>query len=492
MRDTASCDDSSANEGLLAIPKEPTRIWGLDEVLHGGLPRGRACVISGGPGSGKTIFGLEFLYRGAVAGEPGIFISFEEPAEAVRRNALALDWDVPALECEGKLLILDGRIDPAAIRSGEFDISGLLAILGGQAQAMGARNVVIDAIDGLLHLLDNPRLEREQLEILHRWLLERGLTTVMTMKTVGDGPFNSFYRFLDYMVDCIIELDQRVTGQISTRRLRVVKYRGSNYERNEFPFVITERGIRLVPVSRHAVWVTGDHHVIGTGLASLDEALGGGLLEPSAVVIAGASGTGKTSLAATMAAAAAERGDRVLYWQFEEPPEMMVKRLLSPGIDLQPAIDSGLLRIEAAMPETAGVEEHLLRILDAVDEHEARLLILDAISATRRISTQADAYDFLVRVTNMCRASGITCIMTYQASTDLSGLDIAGMGMASLVDTAIILGYDEHEENVYRTLLVLKSRGMPHSNHRYRFQITASGIELEPRGETQERKGANH
>ena len=492
MSDTASCDDSSANGGLLAIPKEPTRVWGLDEILHGGLPRGRACVISGGPGSGKTIFGLEFLYRSALEGEPGIFISFEEPAEAVRRNALALGWDVPALECEGKLLILDGRIDPAAIRSGEFDIKGLLAILGGQAGAMGARNVVIDAIDGLLHLLDNPRLEREQLEILHRWLLERGLTTVMTMKTLGDGPFSSFYRFLDYMVDCIIELDQRVVGQVSTRRLRVVKYRGSSYERNEFPFVVTERGIRLVPISRHAAWVTADHHVIGTGLASLDEALGGGLLEPSSVLIAGASGTGKTSIASTMAMTAAGRGDPVLYWQFEGPPETMIRRLQSPGIDLQPMVDSGLLRIEAAMPETAGIEEHLLRIMDAVEEHGARMLVLDAISATERISTKTDAYDFLVRITNMCRAAGITCVMTYQAGNDIAGLDIAGMGMSSLIDTAIILGYREEDEVIHRTLLVLKSRGMAHSNRRYRFQISANGIQLEPRGETQERKGANH
>lgn len=421
---------------------------------------------------------MELLYRATSAGETGIFISFEESDDAIRRNARSLGWDVDALEDEGKLVILDGRIDPRTIRAGEFDINGLLAILGGQAEQINARYVVIDAIESLLRILADPHLEREQLERLHRWLIDHDLTSVLTVKS-GEDCTGDHYRFLDFMVDCVIELDQRVTGQVSTRRLRVLKYRGSAFERNEFPFAITDTGVRLVPVSG----VELVHHVpdrlLATGNSRLDELLGGGLVASAITLVSGASGTGKTSLAATITLAACQRGERVLYVQFEEAGPVMISRMLSPGIDLRPALESGRLRINATMPESRGIEEHLIHILNAVEQHQPDLLVIDAISATIRIATRPLAYDFLVRLTNACRREGITGVLTHQAQTPARLGEIGAMGLSSLLDTVIVLGYQEQGDLLHRTVRVLKSRGMSHSSTRHRFRITDEGIRID-------------
>ncbi|MFO8082507.1 MAG: circadian clock protein KaiC [Armatimonadota bacterium] len=483
MADNVSADSGGDERGQEAsIPKMATGVRGLDDVLHGGIPRGRTTLLSGGPGSGKTVLGVEMLYRSAIAGESGIFISFEESPAAIRRNAASLNWDLSTLEDAGQVAILDGRVDPDAVRAGDFDIKGLLAILGGQSEAMGATLVVIDAIDGLLRLLDDPRIEREQLEVLHRWLSDQDMTSLLSVKTSGADAVQTDYDFLDYMVDCVIKLDQRVDGQVSTRRTRVLKYRGSSYERNEYPFAITERGIRLVPVTTVGlVHVTSDD-VFSSGDTRIDEMLGGGLVRSSATLVSGASGTGKTSLAATIARAAAERDERVLYLQFEEAGPTMVHRMLSPGIDLRPAIEAGLLHIEATMPEALGVEEHLIRILEIIEQHDPDMVILDAITAASRMSTREAAYDFLVRFINSCRQAGISCVLTHQAQQISERSQIGAMGVSSLLDTVILLAYEENENVFDRTMLVLKSRGMSHSNRRHRFEITDSGLSIEPHG----------
>lgn len=478
MADLSSEDGGAdENEQDRCVQKMPTEVRGLDDILHGGIPKGRTTLLSGGPGSGKTVFALEILYHRALAGEPGIFISFEESPEAIRCNAASLNWDLVALEDAGQLVILDGRMDPYALRAGDFDIKGLLAILGGQSREMGATLVVIDAIDALLRLLDDPRIEREQLELLHRWLSEQNVTSLLTVKNSGKDR-GADYDFLDYMVDCVIELDQRVTGQVSTRRGRVLKYRGSSYERNEYPFAITERGIRCVPVSGVRLWHAVSDETFSSGNRQIDQMLGGGLVRSSATLISGASGTGKTSLAATIAHAACGRDERVLYLQFEEAGETMIRRALSSGIDLRPAVGAGLLRIEALMPEATGIEEHLIRILDAIDEHDPAVLIVDAITATSRAATREAAYDFLVRLISVCRQAGISCIMTHQAQQITEHSQIAAMGISSLLDTLILLAYDEDEDVFHRTILVLKSRGMSHSNRRLRFEITDAGLSV--------------
>ncbi len=488
----SSDNGSGEREHGASIPKKPTLVAGLDEVLHGGLPVGRTTLVSGGPGSGKTVLGVELLYRSALAGEPGIFISFEESPEAIRRNAGSLNLDLAALEEGEKLIILDGRIDPEVIRAGAFDIKALLAILGGQSQALGATFAVIDAIDGLLRLLDDPRLEREQLEILHDWLTKQDMTSVLTVKSSGERSEQTDYDFLDYMVDCVIKLDQRVDGQISTRRARVLKYRGSSYDRNEHPFAITEQGIRFVPVTSVRLRHAASDEILSSGNTQIDQMLGGGLVRSSTILISGASGTGKTSLAATIAQAACEREERVLYMQFEEAARTMISRMLSPGIDLRPAIEAGLLRIEATMPEAIGVEEQLIYILQAIEEFDPSIIVIDAITAISRMSSPAAAFAFLVRLIDLCKRDGISCVLTHQAQQITERSQIGAMGIASLLDTVIFLEYEEVDNVFYRTMLVLKSRGMSHSNRRHRLEITDSGLSVEPHtgGASSEEGGA--
>ncbi len=477
-KQAVSAGPEQEGSSATSIRKSPTRVRGLDAVLHGGLPASQTTLISGGPGSGKTMLALEIAYRAALAGEPALFLSFEESAEAIRRNALSMGWDLQPLEEDGKLAILDGRVDPAVVRAGDFDIGGLLAILGGQTKALGARYVAIDAIDGLLRILQDPAVEREQLEILHRWLLDSELTSMITVKVYNGASAANNYDFLDYMVDCVIELDQRVDGQISTRRIRVLKYRGSSFQRNEHPFAITAEGIRIVPVSGLALAHQSSDRLLSTGHEHIDRMLGGGLVESSIALISGASGTGKTSLACHIARAACDRGERVLYLQFEEAPTSMVERMRSPGIDLQPALERGLLLIDAAMPEAMGIEEHLIRILDLIEEHGATLVVIDAISAASRMSTAEAEFDFLMRLTCHCRREGITCLLTNQSRQSDRPRNVATMGLSSLIDTVIVLAYQQDEDVFHRTLLVLKSRGMQHSSKRERFQITDDGFDF--------------
>ena len=231
------------------IPKVPTKIVGLDEILEGGLPQGRTTVVSGGPGSGKTVLGLEFLCRGAMAGEPGVFVTFEERAEAIRLNASAMGWDLAALEKAGKMAIIEARLPGEEIVSGDFDIQGMLAIVGGHVKRIGAQQIVMDALDVLLRIYGDSKRERNELSRLHDWLTDQGLTSVLSVKTHRDDNQGSQYEFLDFMADCVIRLDHRVMGQVATRRLRVIKYRGSGFGTNEYPYVFGEHGIVLFPLT---------------------------------------------------------------------------------------------------------------------------------------------------------------------------------------------------------------------------------------------------
>lgn len=463
------------------IPKTPSHIRGLDDVLRGGLPQGRISLISGGPGTGKTILALEALYRAALAGEAGVFITFEEDADAVRRNALALGWDVAALEERGTLLIMEAEIPPDLVLSGEFDISGLLAILGGQAKAMQAKRVVIDAMDGLLRLFHNPRRQQNQLHTLHRWLRQQELTTILTAKNMAESADTT--HLLDYLVDCVIRLDARVNGQVMTRRLRVLKYRGSDFLTNEYPYVIAADGVELMPISTVQLQQQPLGTPVPTGNARLDELLGGGFRRTSCVLIAGSSGVGKTTLACSFAADACNRHERVLYMSFEESSEMLVNAMLSPGVDLRPALEDGWLQILTAMPESLGVEEHLLRIFRTMDTFQPDHLIVDAISACQRMGSAQAAFDFLVRLLNECKARGITCIYTNQlnatAAISSDGIEqVSGIGISSLVDVILLLEQRWQDEYA-RRIVIIKARGSKHSHQIHPFRISEKGISIE-------------
>ena len=459
------------------IPKVPTGIAGLDEVLRGGLPAGRMTLLNGGAGSGKSLMGLQCLLHGVGAGEPGILVLFEERAAAVRQNAWSLGWDLASLERNNRLYLMDARLNPEVVISGDFSIKGLLAILDQQVKAMRARRIVIDAVDTLLHLYDSPMRERHELYALHEWLLDRGLTTIMTVKTVPQEEAPSRYAFLDFMADCVIHVDQRVTAQVATRRLRVIKYRGSGYGRNEYPFIISENGINVIPITSNVLQHRPPGPKVSSGQARLDDILAGGYKRGTSILIVGTAGAGKTTLACVFAQAACLRGERVLYLNFEESPESMVSNMLSPGLALQPLIKTGRLVVQSYLPEAMGVEEHLFHALKALDVVQPQHVVVDAISACQRMGSEHAAFDYLMRVLNACKERGITCIYLNQAT----GLDIvaeiSGIGF-SIIDTVILLRHLPIDGAMKRQLVVMKSRGSKHSEQFHEFQITDRGIDL--------------
>jgi circadian clock protein KaiC len=460
------------------IPKVQTGIAGLDEVLSGGLPAGRMTLLNGGAGSGKSLMGLQCLLHGVGAGESGILVLFEERAAALRQNAWSLGWDLASLERKNRLYLMDARLNPEAVISGDFSIKGLLAILDHQVKAMRARRIVIDAVDTLLYLYDSPIRERHELYALHEWLLDRGLTTIMTVKTVPQEGAPSRYAFLDFMADCVIHVDQRVVAQVATRRLRVIKYRGSGYGRNEYPFLIGENGINLIPITSNVLQHRPPGPKVSSGQTRLDDVLAGGYKRGTSILIVGTAGAGKTTLACLFAQAACRRGERVLYLNFEESPESMVSNMLSPGLLLRPLVKTGRLVVQSYLPEAMGVEEHLFNALKALDELHPQHVVVDAISACQRMGSEHAAFEYLMRVLNACKERGITCIYLNQAT----GLDIvseiSGIGISSIIDTVVLLRQLPIGGAIKRQLIVMKSRGSKHSEQFHEFRITDRGIDL--------------
>ena len=462
----------------IALPKVPTQIEGLDEILNGGIPAGGTTLVWGGAGCGKSILGLEFLYRGALAGEPGILVVFEERAQAVRQHALTLGWDLAPLEQGGKLFVLEGVIDPTTILAGDFDLHALLAIIAGRSQSMGAKRIVIDAVDVLTRLYRDPWREQSEIYTLHRWLADRKMTTILTMKVLHHQTPLPGYEFLDFMADCVIKLDQRSNNQVSTRRLQVIKYRGSSFGRNEYPYIIAEDGIHLLPVSSVVLTQQTPGDVVSTGSAQLDAMLEGGYKRGTSVLVPGAPGTGKTTIASTFAQAACARGEKTLFLAFEESAQAIIANMLSPGIDLRPALQADTLRFVTAMPEAMGAEDHLFVALREVAVFQPRLVIADALSALMRMGTEQAAFEYAMRLMVACKDRGITCLFTNQLAGAAAENSFAGVGISSLVDTVILLRFAESGGMLHRTLLIRKVRGAAHSAQCHEFRITHRGLEL--------------
>jgi len=460
------------------LSKIPTHIAGMDEILEGGIPKNRTTIISGGPGCGKSIFGLEFLYLGAKAGQPGIFVTFEERAEAVKQNALTMGWNIDTLEEQNLLFIMEANLDPKTLISGDFTLQGLFSIIEGKARMMNCNRIVVDAVDILLRMYNDYNRERTEYYALHDWLSKRKMTTIMTVKSAQDHGQAERYEFLDFMADCVIHLDQRVKDQISTRRIRITKYRGSSFGRNEYPYVITESGLSIIPIS-----TTGLRHkplgdVVSSGNKRLDSILGGGYRRSSCVLIAGITGAGKTTLASTFIQSASQRDEKVLFIGFEESEEAIVTNMLSPGIDLRPAIERDKLRYLTALPEAMGSEEHLMRAINNIKSFQPDHIVLDAISACDRMGSRQTAFEFLIRLLNFCKENDVTCFLLNQTTQSMDIHQISGMEISSMVDTALFLGMVEVGGEINRMLLVLKSRGLSHSNQYREYMITNKGIEL--------------
>lgn len=461
------------------IPKVSTQIAGLDEILEGGLPRGRTSLACGGPGSGKTVLGLEFLCRGAMAGDPGVFVTFEESAEAVRMNAQSMGWDLEALEKAGKFAIIEAQLTGDEVLSGDFDINGLLAIVQGCVKKIRAKRIVMDALDVLLRVFGDWKRERSELSRLHDWLNDQKLTSILSVKINRNGDNGTEYEFLDFMADCVIRLDHRVVGQVATRRLRVIKYRGSGFGTNEYPYVIGGQGIVLFPLTKAEL----AHKPLGakdsSGLRGLDVMLDGGIRRASCVLVSGNSGTGKTTVVSTFARAACRRSERVLCLNFEESKEALVSGMLSAGIDLRPPIRARKLMILTALPESMGSDGHLIRTIEAINDFKPNHLILDAVSACLRMGSEQAAFDFMMQLISVVKERGITSILTNQVNgLDGSDEELSGIGFSSVVDAVVQLRYVETEREVNRQIFIVKSRGSAHSNRRESFIITGRGIEF--------------
>lgn len=461
-----------------AIPKVETNITGLDEILNGGIPEGALTLLAGGPGTGKTMLGLEFLVRSAQAGRPGVLLTFEEKEAALRRYAQGFGWDLTALEDQKRIAIISARIQPEAVLAGDFDLRGILSLLTQKAKAISATSVFIDAPDVFLRLLDNITKERAQLYAMNEWLQEKGLTVLLTVKGEANAAVSSHYVFLEYMADCVVHLDQRVYDQVTTRRLRIVKYRGSSFSRNEYPFSITDKGVWIIPVTRASL----QHQALGeslpSGIAGLDKLLDGGLRQNSCTLISGSSGTGKTTFACSFVVSAISRGERLFYLDFEESWDALVSCMISPGIDLSTALESGQLRFVSAMPESQGIEEHLIQAFREIERFKPKHLVLDAISACRRMGSQHAAFDYLLRLIDHCKQRGITAVLTNLSGAPDAMDEITGIDLSSVIDTVIILRNVEFQGRFVRQMAILKSRGRAHSSLVHEFQITSHGIKI--------------
>ncbi|GAB4374131.1 MAG: circadian clock protein KaiC [Calditrichia bacterium] len=463
---------------MQTLDKAQTFISGLDDILGGGIPRGRTTIILGEAGSGKTMLGLEFLYRGALAGEPGIFIGFEESIEQLRQNAATVGWDLPALEKEKKLFLLEGKINVDTVVSGDFSLKGLLAAISGKSRELGAKRVVIDALEVALRLFDEPKQVRKEIHLLNDWLQECGLTAVMTVRPSQQRENFLFEDFFQSMGDCVIYLFTRVEAQISTRLLRVIKYRGSAFARNEYPFVINKKGIQVAPIStvelRHQP--LGDY--MPTGINRLDEILGGGYRRSACILIAGTPGTGKTIMACSFIQKACNRGEKVLYIGFEESREAVLRNILNAGVDLTPYAESNRLIFLTHFPEAMGAEEHFIQAMEKIDTFEVHHVVVDAISACERMGGKQAAFEYLMRLLNACKEKGITIFLINQTVDSARYTELSGNGISSIVDTVISLMYHEEPGETNRLLQIIKSRGSAHSNKKWEFLISDNCIEI--------------
>jgi len=460
------------------IKKTPTFIHGLDEILRGGLPKNRTTVINGSAGSGKTVLGLEFIYRGAQAGEPGIFVCFEETPEQLRENAATFGWDIPALEAKNLIFLYDGTIKPEVIISGSFSLKGLLAVIAGKKQEMNAMRIVIDALDVVFRFFDSPAAVRNELHMLNDWLANEGMTTLLTVRPSKRPEAIAYEEFFESMGDCVIKMDIRVVEQITTRRLRVIKYRGSDYERNEYPYAITSTGLLATPISTVGLKHKPLGRKMSTGIKELDKILHGGYSKGSCILFAGEPGTGKTIMVSTFIEHACRKGDRILYIGFEESEDALVNNVSNAGINLKPHINDGKLFFITNYPEAMGAEEHFIRAVKKIDMFKPTHVVVDAISACPRMGGKLAAFEYLMRLLNHCKERGITIFLINQLSGSGTYLEISGNSISSMIDTVIYMKYVMCPGETNRVLQILKSRGSGHSNQKHEYLITDNGIKI--------------
>lgn len=463
--------------------KAPTGIAGLDEITGGGLPRGRTTLVAGGPGSGKTVMALQSLVHGArEGGEPGIFVAFEEQSRIIVANGDRFGWDVSSLEQE-RLFYLDAQPDPDLLRSGEFDIVGMLAGLETQVESMGAKRIAFDAIDIVLALMPDNASVRREIYRLHDWLLAHDLTALITGKRrSNDSPDSSFppLEFMQFMVDCSIGLDHELVDGVSQRSIRVQKYRGSSFEENATPFFIGPTGIEVAFTygqQRDRTPATSER--ISSGVERLDEMLSGGYFRGASVLLTGAPGTSKTTLAGSFTLAACERGEKTLFVSFDSHGSEIVRNLASVSIDLAPHTGDGLLRLVSMRALSGSAEIHLMRIKALVREHDARCVVIDPLSALSKTGNRGMAPSVAERLIDWGKAEGLTILCTSLVDDGSNGpAEGTPLQISTIADTWIHLSYVVHAGERNRGLSIVKSRGTSHSNQVRELVLGATGVTL--------------
>ena len=463
-----------------ALAKALTGIPGLDEVTLGGLPSGRPTLVCGGPGSGKTLLGISFLVNGATHfDEPGVLMTFEENADELAADVRSLGVDLQALVAQGRLVVDYVHVERSEIEeTGEYDLDGLFVRLDHAVKSIGARRVMFDTIEALFSGFQNEAILRAELRRLFRWLRDRELTTVITGET---GPATLTRHGLEeYVSDAVIQLDHRVYEQVSTRRLRVVKYRGSHHGTNEYPFLIDEDGLSVLPVTSLMLEHAASDQRISSGQTDLDGMLGGaGYYRGSTMLLSGTAGTGKTTLAAHFVDAACARGERCLYFLFEESPQQMRRNMQSAGVDLGRWVDQGRLHFHADRPSRHGLETHLVLMHRAVERLQPSVVVVDPMTNLLTVGTQVDVRAMLTRLIDFLKSRNITALFTSLTSGS-ADLQTTETMISSLMDTWVLTSLEEAQRRRHRWLYVLKARGIPHSPEMREFHITDHGIRILP------------
>ena len=462
----------------IALEKCRTGISGFDEITGGGLPKGRPTLVCGGAGSGKTLFAMEFLLNGATQyNEPGIFISFEENERELTENVASLGWDLEALSREKKIFLDHVYIERSEIEeTGEFNLEGLFIRIESALSAVNAKRIAVDSMEALFSGFSDEMSLRAEIRRLFRWLKEKGLTAVITGEQ-GKGSFTR-HGLEEYISDCVVFLDNRMNDQVATRRIRVVKYRGTSHGANEYPFLITEKGFSVLPITSLNLDYSVSTERIPTGVERLDTMLGGqGFFRGSSILVSGTAGTGKSSLAARFAAAACNRGEQALYFSFEESPQQIMRNMGSIGIDLRSPAENGLLHFRSVRASSFGMEIHLSMMVKAMNDINPTVVAIDPISNLSSVGDEKEVKETLTRLIDYMKMKGITSFFT-DLTFGGNALEKTQNAISSLMDTWILLKDIELNGERNRGMYVLKSRGMAHSNQIREFLITNDGLQL--------------
>ncbi|WP_296146076.1 circadian clock protein KaiC [uncultured Flavobacterium sp.] len=467
-------------EANFKFPKTPTGVEGLDEITEGGFPKGRPTLICGGAGCGKTLLSMQFLIKGITEfDEPGVFMSFEEPSNDLSLNVRSLGFDLEKLKAEKKLVVDHVRVERSEIEeAGEYDLDGLFVRLGYAIDTVKAKRVVLDTLESLFSGLDNQAILRAELRRLFHWLKERGVTAVITGER-GEATLTR-QGLEEYVSDCVIMLDHRVIEQVSTRRLRIIKYRGSTHGTNEYPFLIDEDGISVLPITSLKLDNEVSSDIVSTGVPGLNEMFEkGGIYRGSNILVSGTAGTAKTTVAAYFANEQCLKKEKTVYFAFEESPQQLVRNMKSIGIDLDKHIKNGYLQIHSSRPSLNGLELHLLTLRKMIKEFNPTTVIIDPISNLISVGSMHEVRSMLVRLIDMLKLNNITALFTsLNKQTDDMRPDLAEESVSSLVDTWITVRDMEGIGERNRGIFIIKSRGMGHSNQVREFLITKQGIQL--------------